>query len=97
MPQFYNNYCSYAFILGGDDTIFQYNPKILKYIYIYIYIESPYQLATNTSTSYIVLAFCEHNNAQYNKYKLTLTRRKKMIYILKIVSTYIFLLILLLC
>ena len=64
MPQFYNNYYSYAFILGGDDTIFQYNPKILKYIYIYI--ESPYQLATNTSTSYIVLAFCEHNIMNIN-------------------------------
>jgi hypothetical protein len=57
MPQFYNSYyCSYAFILGGEDTIFQYNPKILKKKKKKT-IESPYQLATIASTSYIALAF----------------------------------------
>jgi hypothetical protein len=30
MPEFYNSYYSYAFILEGEDIIFQYNSKILK-------------------------------------------------------------------
>ena len=68
MPQFYNSYHFYAFILGGEDTIFLYNPKILKKKKKRV--ESPYQLATIASTSYIALAFCEYNNAQYKKYKL---------------------------
>ena len=57
MPQFYNSYCSYAFILMGDNTIFQYNPKILKKNKNKKTIESPYQLAIIASTSYIALAF----------------------------------------
>ena len=56
MPQFYNSYCSYVFILREEDTIFQYNSKILKKKKKTI--ESPYQLATIASTSYIALAFC---------------------------------------
>ena len=57
MPQFYNSYCSYAFILGEEDTIFQYNSKILKRKRKKKKktIESPYQLATIASTAYIVL------------------------------------------
>ena len=58
MPQFYNSYCSYVFILGEEDTIFQYNSKILKKKKKTI--ESPYQLATIASTSCIALAFCNH-------------------------------------
>ncbi len=59
MPQFYNNYCSYAFILRGDNIIFQYNPKILKKNKNKNKktIESPYQLTIIASTSCIALAF----------------------------------------
>ena len=41
MPQFYNSYYTYALILGGENTIFQYNPKIKK-IKKKRTIESPY-------------------------------------------------------
>ena len=59
MPQFYNSYCSYVFILGEEDIIFQYNSKILKKKKKKT-IESPYQLATIASTSYITLTFCNN-------------------------------------
>jgi hypothetical protein len=58
MPEFYNSYCSYVFILGEEDTILQYNLKLLKKKKKET-IESPYQLATIASTSYITLAFCK--------------------------------------
>jgi hypothetical protein len=62
MPQFYNSYCSYTFILGGEDTISQYNPKIFKKKKK----KKPSKSTSNYCFNIIYsLSLCEHNNAQY--------------------------------